>query len=59
MQNNLHDKKQSAYKKHHSTETLPTKIHNNIVFSTGEGEITILVLLDFSAALTQQIRASF
>jgi hypothetical protein len=48
--NNLEDKKQSAYKKFHSTETLLTKIHNDIMLSLGKGEITMLVLLDLSAA---------
>ena len=50
IQNNLDDEKQSAYKKYHSTETLLTKIHNDIVLSMGKGEVTLLVLLDLSAA---------
>ena len=41
---------QSANKEYHSTETLLTKIHNDIVLSMGKGEVTILVHLDFSAA---------
>ena len=49
-QNKLDDEKQSAYKKFHSTETLLTKIHNDIMLSMGKGEVTILVLLDLSAA---------
>ena len=44
MQNNLDDKRKSVYKKHHSTEILLTKIHNNIVFIMGKGEVSILVL---------------
>ena len=48
--NNLHDAKQSAYKKFHSTETLLTKIHNDIMCSLGRGEVVMLVLLDLSAA---------
>ena len=48
--NNLDDKRQSAYKQYHSTETLLTKIHNDIIMSLGKGEITMLVLLDLSAA---------
>ena len=47
---NLNDKKQSAYKKFHSTETLLTKIHNDIMASMGKGEIVLMVLLDLSAA---------
>jgi hypothetical protein len=48
--NSLHDERQSAYKKHHSTETLLTKVHNDIMLSMGKGEMTMLVLLDLSAA---------
>jgi hypothetical protein len=46
----LEDDKQSAYKKHHSTETLLTKIHNDITLNLSKGEVTMLVLLDLSAA---------
>ena len=49
MQNNLTDKQQSTLKEYHSTETLQTKHHNNIVSSMGKGGVSILVLLDFSA----------
>ena len=48
--NNYLDNKQSAYKKFHSTETLLTKIHNDVMLSLSKGEVTILVLLDLSAA---------
>jgi hypothetical protein len=48
--NNLHDTKQSAYKKNHSTETLLTKVHNDIMLSMSKGEVVMLVLLDLSAA---------
>ena len=48
--NNLHDSKQSAYKPFHSTETLLTKIHNDIMLNSHKGEVTMLVLLDLSAA---------
>ena len=41
---------QSANKEYHSTETLLTKIHNDIVLNMGKGEVTLLVLLDLSAA---------
>ena len=46
----LDDKKQSAYKKFYSTETLLTKIHNDIMLGMSKGEVMILVLLDLSAA---------
>ena len=46
MQNNLNDRKQSAYNKYHSAETL-TKINNDVVLSMGNGEVTILVLFRF------------
>ena len=48
--NKLHDEKQSAYKQYHSTETLLTKVHNDIMLSLSKGEVTMLVLLDLSAA---------
>jgi len=47
---NLHDNKQSAYKKFHSSETLLMKIHNDIMSCMNKGEIVMLVLLDLSAA---------
>ena len=50
VSNNLTDDKQSAYKKYHSTETLLTKLHNDIMLSLGRGEVVMLVLLDLSAA---------
>ncbi len=49
-ENDLHDKKQSAYKKQHSTETLLLRIQNDIMVHIENGEIVILVLLDLSAA---------
>ena len=48
--NKLNDNRQSAYKKFHSTETLLTKIHNDIVSNIAKGEVTIMLLLDLSAA---------
>jgi exonuclease III len=49
-ENKLHDAKQSAYKKFHSTETLLIKIHNDIMSSLGRNEVVLLTLLDLSAA---------
>ena len=40
----------SAYKQNHSTETLLTKIHSDIIQNMDNQKITILVLLDLSAA---------
>jgi hypothetical protein len=48
--NSLEDDRQSAYKPHHSTETLLTKIHNDILQDMSKGKIVMLVLLDLSAA---------
>ena len=41
---------QSAYKKHHSTETALLKIHNDILMAMDDGKVTALTLLDLSAA---------
>ena len=48
--NNLIDKFQSAYREHHSTESALLRIVNDILRSCDEGNITILTLLDLSAA---------
>ena len=40
----------SAYKKYHSTDTLLTKIHSNIINNIDNQKLTLLVLLDLSAA---------
>ena len=48
--NGLHDPHQSAYKKHHSTETLLTKVKNDIHMKMDNGQVVMLVLLDLSAA---------
>ena len=40
----------SAYRKYHSTETLLTKIHSDIMINMDRKELTLLVLLDLSAA---------
>ena len=41
---------QSAYRKYHSTETCPLKVQNDILLSMDRQEVTLLVLLDLSAA---------
>ena len=48
--NNLHDSRQSAYRQFHSTETLLTKIHNDIMENGNSNEVSMLVMLDLSAA---------
>ena len=41
---------QSAYRKHHSTESALLKVHNDIIISMDKGEVTALTLLDLSDA---------
>ena len=48
--NNLHEKHQSAYRKFHSTETALLKVQNDILQSLDQKKVTILVMLDLSAA---------
>ena len=48
--NNLHEKHQSAYRKFHSTETALLKVQNDILQSLDQGNVTVLVMLDLSAA---------
>ena len=48
--NNLNIPFQSAYKKHHSTETLLIRIVNDLLIATDENKATVAMLLDLSAA---------
>lgn len=48
--NNLHLKLQSAYKEHHSTESALLKVTQDILTNMEERRVTLLVLLDLSAA---------
>ena len=41
---------QSAYRKHHSSESSLLKVHNDIIICMDKGEVTALTLLDLSAA---------
>ena len=41
---------QSAYRVFHSSETTLLKIHNDLIFAMDRGEVTLLILLDLSAA---------
>ena len=47
---NLLDDHQSAYRKNHNTETALLKIMNDLLCNSDFGNISILVLLDLSAA---------
>ena len=49
-ENDLHEEMQSAYRKFHSTETALLKIQNDILQSLDNKHVTVLVLLDLSAA---------
>ena len=48
--NNLYSEFQSAYRKHHSTETALLRVQNDILQAVDLGYEVILVLLDFTAA---------
>ena len=47
--NHLCNLLQSAYRKHHSTESALLKVYNDIIISMDKGEDTALTLLDLSA----------
>jgi len=49
--NNLHEDHQSAYRKFHSIETALLKVQNDVLQSLDQNNVTIMVLLDLSAAL--------
>ena len=44
------EKSQSGFRPHHSTETSPIKMLNDIWLNTESGEISVLVLPDLNAA---------
>ena len=48
--NDLHSVFQSAYKPNHSTETALLKVKNDILMNMNDQHVTLLVLLDLSAA---------
>ena len=48
--NDLFNKLQSAYRSSHSTETALTKVLNDLLLSVDQGKVSVLTLLDLSAA---------
>ena len=48
--NNLLPDNQSSCRKHHTTDTAPVKVHNNILASMDNQEVTFLILLNLSAS---------
>ena len=50
ISNNLHEQHQSAYRTFHSTETALLKVQNDILQSLDKNNVTVLVMLDLSAA---------
>ena len=48
--NGLHLELQSAYNKHHSTESALLKVKNHILLNMDAQKVTLLVLLDLRAA---------
>ena len=49
-ESNLFPVHQSAYRAHHSTETAVLSVHNALIRSIDSGNVSMLVLLDLSAA---------
>ena len=48
--NNLHTPEQSAYKRHHSTETILVRITNDLLIASEGRTASVVMLLDLSAA---------
>ena len=51
MNNNLHDNFQSAYKVHHSTETVVVRVKDDTLHAIDGNKAVVLLILDLSAAL--------
>ena len=50
MNNNLHENFQSAFKVHHSTETVMVKVQDDILLAIDGNKAVVLLMLDLSAA---------
>ena len=50
LKNNLFSQLQSAYRSHQSTETALLKVKNDLLMNMNKGHVSLLVLLDLSAA---------
>ena len=50
MNDNLHENFQSAYKVHHSTETVMVKVQDDILHAIDGNKAVALLMLDLSAA---------
>jgi len=48
--NGLMPKTQSAYRQYHSTETVVTKVYNDMLMAADSGQVSAVCLLDLSAA---------
>ena len=48
MNNNLHENFQSAYKVHHSTETVKVKVQHDILQAIDGNRAVVLLMLDLS-----------
>jgi hypothetical protein len=48
--NKILDNRQSAYRQYHSTETALLRVHNDIICAMDSQQVTLVVLLDLSAA---------
>ena len=47
---NLLSTHHSSYRRHHSTETAVTKVYSDILRAADDGKLSLLILLDLSAA---------